>query len=107
MRRLGWTCGVLLLAGCGSLPVGMIPGTYNGTIFCDLTVEDVVTGFLLIDESTTEHFSVGLNAFGEVLIDGAPVEVGDRLILPFPAGQFNFVVREVLALSTVLRSATT
>ncbi len=94
----------LLVSGCGAAPTptGMIPGTYSGTIFCDISIEDGATGVLLLNESLQEHFDVGLNHNGEVLIDGATVKIGDRFLVLLVSGdQLTLVVRNLLTLGCV------
>ena len=108
----------LALGGCGNTPgalldpqqslaapTGMIPGTYSGTIFCDTTGQDLLTGLAFRPDSTTEDFDVGLSARGEILIDGATVAIGDRFLHPVAAGRFIFQVRDVLPLSDVFAIA--
>lgn len=98
----------LLVNGCGAAPTptGMIPGTYSGTIFCDISIEDGATGVLLLNESLQEHFDVGLNQNGEVLIDGATVKIGDRFLILMRSGdQLTLIVRDILSLSSVFSIA--
>ena len=91
----------LLACGCGAVPAGilpgddsaaarLLPGNYSGTIVCTRNIQDGLGGF---EGHVLEvFFDVGIRADGELLIDGAPVQVGDRFV---GGGNTEVVVRDV------------
>jgi hypothetical protein len=103
MKRMS-VVAMLLWAGCGAVtPQGMIPGTYSGTLYCDWSFE--TSDGQVITEQTDERIDVELDAQGRIVVDGSPVEVGDRFVATSDMDRLTLVVQEVLSLSSVIAIA--